>query len=70
MVKTSGVQRKSDGVVVPQIAVQHNAAGGKGPDFSGGEDEGKRKGMTGTARSNYPRKRELAVNVRKLQNRL
>ena len=70
MVKSSGVQRESDGVVVLQIAVQHNTAGGKGPDFSGGVDEGKRKGMTGTARSNYPRKRERAVNVRKLQNRL
>ena len=68
--KTSGVQRESDGVVVLQMAVQHNTAGGKGPDFSGGVDEGKRKGMTGTARSNYPRKRERAVNVRKLQNRL
>ena len=70
MVKSAGVQRKSDGVVVPGIAVQHNAAGGKGPDFSDGEDEGKRKGMTGTARSIYPRRRERAVNVRKLQNRL
>ena len=70
MVKASGVQRESDGVVVLQIAVQHNTAGGKGLDFSGGVDEGKRKGMTGTARSNYPRKRERAVNVRKLQNRL
>ena len=64
------MQRKSDGVVVPVMAVQHNTVGGKGPDFSGGEDEGKRKGMTGTARSNFPRKRERAVNVRKLQNRL
>ncbi len=70
MVKSTGGQRKSDGVVVPGIAVQHNAAGGKGPDFSGGEDEGKRQGMAGTARSNHPRKRERAVNVRKLQNRL
>jgi RNA-directed DNA polymerase len=52
------------------MAVQHNAVGGKGPGFGDGEDEGKRKGMTGTARSNYPRKRERAVNVRKLQNRL
>ena len=33
MVKASGVQRESDGVVVPVIGVQHNAPGGKGPDF-------------------------------------
>jgi RNA-directed DNA polymerase len=36
MVKSDGAQRKSDGVVVPPIVVQHNTAGGKGPDF--GED--------------------------------
>ena len=70
MVKTIGVQRKSDGVVVPEMAVQHNAAGGKGPDFGHGEDEGKREGMTGTARSNHPRRRKPAVKVRQLQNRL
>mgnify|MGYP001797912646 CR=1 FL=1 len=33
MVKSEGGQRKSDGVVVPLIGVQHNAPGGKGPDF-------------------------------------
>jgi hypothetical protein len=33
MVKSAGVQRESDGVVVPVIGVQHNAPGGKGPDF-------------------------------------
>ena len=33
MVKSSGVQRESDGVVVPQIAMQQNVAGGKGPRF-------------------------------------
>ncbi len=70
MVKSSGVQRESDGVVVPVIAMQQNVAGGKGPDFGHIGDEGKREGMTGTARSNYPRKRERAVKVRQLQNRL
>lgn len=44
--------------------------GGKGPDFGDAVDEGKRKGMAGTARSNHPRRRERAVDVRKLQNRL
>ena len=33
MVKSSGGQRESDGVVVPLIAVQQNAPGGKDPDF-------------------------------------
>jgi RNA-directed DNA polymerase len=30
MVKSAGVQRESDGVVVPVIGVQQNAPGGKG----------------------------------------
>jgi RNA-directed DNA polymerase len=69
MVKPHGAQRESDGVVVPRIAVS-NAAGGKGPDFGHAGDEGTRKGMAGTARSNHPRGREVPVNVRRLQNRL
>jgi RNA-directed DNA polymerase len=70
MVKSSGVQRESDGVVVPQIAMQQNVAGGKGPGFGRGGRGGKREGMTGTARSKHPRRREPAVKVRQLQNRL
>lgn len=54
MVKSSGVQRESEGVVVPPIGVQHNAPGGKGPHFDHAWGEGKRQGMTGTARSNNP----------------
>jgi RNA-directed DNA polymerase len=54
MVKTSGVQRESDGVVVPVIGVQHNAPGGKGPDFGDVDLGGKREGMAGGVRSNYP----------------
>jgi RNA-directed DNA polymerase len=54
MVKASGVQRESDGVVVPVIGVQQNAPGGKGPDFDHVRGAGKRKGMTGSARSNHP----------------
>ncbi|MGH3675598.1 MAG: group II intron reverse transcriptase/maturase, partial [Mycobacterium sp.] len=69
MVKSSGGQRESDGVVVPQITVS-NAVGGKGPDFGGVGDEGKREGMTGTARSIYPGGRQVPVKVRQLQNRL
>ncbi len=54
MVKSSGVQRESDRAVVPVIGVQHNAPGGKDPDFDRACGEGKPWGMTGTARSNYP----------------
>src|SRR6188508_2791585 len=54
MVKSLGGQRESDGVVVPVIGVQHNAPGGKGPDFGRAGGGGKREGMTGTARSNNP----------------
>ena len=53
MVKSSGAQRESDGVVVPRI-VGRNPAGGKDPDFGHAGGGGKRQGMTGTARSNYP----------------
>jgi RNA-directed DNA polymerase len=54
MVKALGGQRESDGVVVPLIGVQHNAPGGKGPNFDHASGVGKREGMTGIARSNYP----------------
>jgi len=54
MVKSSGAQRESEGVVVPRIGVQQNAPGGKGPHFDHAWEEGKRQGMTGTARSNHP----------------
>src|SRR6266540_860727 len=70
VVKSFGAQRESDGVVVPQIAMQQNVAGGKGPGFGRVGDGGKREGMTGTARSNHPRRRERAVKVRQLQNQL
>jgi RNA-directed DNA polymerase len=69
MVKTSGGQRESDGVVVPLIAGR-NPAGGKDPGFGHVGDGGKREGMTGSVRSNHPRRRQPAVKVRQLQNRL
>ena len=64
MVKSLGGQRESEGVVVPVIGVQHNAPGGKGPHFDHAGGEGKRQGMTGTARSNYPGGPQPAVPVR------
>ena len=70
MVKTSGAQRESDGVVVPPI-VGSNPAGGKGPDFGHVGRGGKREGMTGTAPSNFPEGQHMAPGkVRQLQNRL
>lgn len=79
MVKASGAQRESDGVVVPLIGVQHNAPGGKGPDFGHVEGVGKREGMAGVSRSNHPGTppcvvavdgEPSAVKVRELQRRL
>ncbi|MGB8383954.1 MAG: group II intron reverse transcriptase/maturase [Dermatophilaceae bacterium] len=78
MVKSGGGQRESDGVVVPLIGVQHNAPGGKGPDFGHAGGGGKREGMAGTARSNHLGGRVPAGvdgsapidNVRKLQRKL
>jgi RNA-directed DNA polymerase len=79
MVKANGAQRESDGVVVPVIGVQHNAPGGKGPDFGHAGGGGKREGMAGPVRSNYPDTlsrvvavdgRPSAVKVRELQRRL
>jgi RNA-directed DNA polymerase len=79
MVKPFGAQRESEGVVVPLIGVQHNASGGKGPCFGGAEGVGKREGMAGLVRSNYPDTRSGVVavdgapsgaKVRELQRRL
>ena len=61
MVKALGGQRESDGVVVPLIGVQHNAPGGKGPNFDHARCAGKCEGMTGVSRSNFPGKPWLAV---------
>jgi hypothetical protein len=80
MVKASGVQRESGGVVVPVIGVQHNAPGGKGTtDFGHAGRGGKREGMAEVPRSNHPGGpspavavdgRPSVVKVRKLQRRL
>jgi RNA-directed DNA polymerase len=54
MVKPPGVQRESEGVVVPLIGVQHNAPGGKGPCFGDAGGTGMREGMAQGSGSNYP----------------
>jgi len=61
MVKSGGVQRGSEGVVVPLIGVQHNAPGGKGPHFDHAGDAVTRQGMTGSARSDDPGRADPAV---------
>src|SRR5882757_5195103 len=61
MVKALGGQRESDGVVVPLIGVQHNAPGGKGPDFDHAGEVGKCEGMIGSDWSNHPGRPALAV---------
>lgn len=69
MVKSCGGQRESDGVVVPLMAGR-NPVGGKGPDFGRACGGGKRKGMAGAARSNYPDPTPRIDNVRRLQRKL
>jgi RNA-directed DNA polymerase len=63
MVKSTVVQRESEGIVVPQIGVQHNAPGGKGPHFDHAGGEGKRQGMTRVSGSNHPDGPEPVVAV-------
>lgn len=70
MVKSAGGQRESERVVVPLIGVQHNASGGKGPHFDHAGGEGKREGMAGVTRSNYPDGPSSIVKVRQLQRKL
>ena len=72
--KSNAAQRKSEGTIVPPApatkAVQHNAAGGKGPwGLSRVDRRGTRKGM-GAKRPNSPRGRSPKDNVRRLQGRL
>ena len=72
VVKSSGAQRESDGVVVLLSGVQQRGRR-EGPRLrSRRRREVTREGMTGTARSNYP-EGSICVpveKVRRLQNRL
>ena len=69
--KSRVVQRESERVVVPTIAAQNNAAGGKGPHSGHAEGAGTRKGMDGQAsRPNHPAGPPPGDNVRRLQRRL
>lgn len=70
-VKSSAVQRESEGIVVPLIPVHENAGGGKGP---WGDDVGSgatREGMAGQqSRSNPPIAPSGDAKARHLQRRL
>ena len=69
--KSGGVQRESEGAVVPMRVAQQNAAGGKGPCGGRVGGGGKREGMSGhETRSNHPRGHKPPDKVRQLQRRL
>jgi len=62
--KSRRAQRESEGVVVPAMAAQNNAAGGKGPCFGHARRRGKCEGMDGQTVPNYPHVREHAAEAR------
>lgn len=68
--KASAAQRKSEGVVVPSMSATNNADGGKGPCGDQAEHGGKRAGMAGSTRSNFPAGVPSSDRVRQLQARL
>jgi RNA-directed DNA polymerase len=68
--KSATVQRESEGIVVPTIAVTNNAAGGKGPWGDRVARAGKREGMAAKSGSNDPGGRRPRDKVRQLQRRL
>src|SRR5713101_4966457 len=82
MVKSSGAQRESDGIVVPGGGIRPSS--GKGPGFGHASGAGTRQGMAGSVRSNHPGGPSPAVpggvslaigpvssgNVRRLQRKL
>jgi len=69
--KSSGVQRESEGAVVPRRAVEQNTEGGKGPCGGRAGGGGKREGMAGQEiRSKHPHRRVPVDKVRQLRRRL
>jgi group II intron reverse transcriptase/maturase len=70
MVKSGGVQRESEGAVVPSMAVKKNAAGGKGPCSGHAGGGGKGEGMVRSSGPNHPGGREPIDKVRRLQRKL
>jgi hypothetical protein len=69
-VKSSAVQRKSEGVVVPSMTATNNAVGGKGPCFGHVDGEGKCEGMVGVLRPNIPFDDIVEAEARQPQRQL
>lgn len=67
--KAQGVERESEGAVVPTRVVKNNATGGKGLCSGRASTEGKNEGMAQTAASNHPAGREPIDKVRRLQKK-
>ena len=67
MVKSSAVQRESEGIVVPVMVPTNNGTGGKGPCGGSGSGGGKREGMGGRTAPNHPFRRTPGDKVRQLQ---
>src|SRR5437588_200998 len=78
MAKSSGVQRESEGIVVPQTvgeptgtkAVKNNAAGGKGPCGDQADVAGKYEGVAGKTEPKNPDGHKPSEKVRQLQRQL
>lgn len=70
MVKTSGGQRESEGVVVPVTGAYENASRGKGPHFGRAGGGGKREGMAEITQPTNPYWLTPTDKVQKLQSRL
>lgn len=68
--KAGGVQRESEGAVVPLMAAKKNAAGGKGSCSGHAGGEGKGEGMVRTAGPNHPGGLPPIDKVRRLQRKL
>jgi RNA-directed DNA polymerase len=64
------VQRESEGVVVPSMAVTNNAVGGKEPCSGCVGEAGKREGMAASSGPNSPDGQKPIDKVRRLQRRL
>ena len=70
MVKSSGAQRESEGVVVLLMGVHQNAPGGKGPCFGRASTEGTGQGMLRSTGANHPAGRSSRAQVRRLEGPL
>ena len=67
--KSAAAQRESEGLAVPTMAVQKNAAGGKGPCGGQVAEAGRREGRATASGPNHPGGRKAADKARRLQLR-